>query len=140
MAANTLLKGACIVTGSGTSTGDILIRDGRFVSIGPEVSEVPGGTEVLDLSGLTVVPGFADIHVHFREPGFTAKETIRTGSAAAARGGYTVVCAMPNLDPVPDSPGPSSRPPSTAARSSPSSPTAPSPRAARALKRWISSP
>ena len=49
------------------------------------------------------LPAFCDIHVHFREPGQTWKETIRTGSLAAARGGYTLVCAMPNLDPVPDS-------------------------------------
>ena len=51
----------------------------------------------------TVFPGFCDVHVHFREPGFSYKETVATGSAAAARGGYTAVCAMPNLDPVPDS-------------------------------------
>ena len=50
----------------------------------------------------TVFPGFADVHVHFREPGFSYKETIKTGSAAAAAGGYTAVCTMPNLDPVPD--------------------------------------
>ena len=49
-------------------------------------------------------PGFCDVHVHFREPGFSYKETIATGSRAAARGGYTAVCTMPNLDPVPDSP------------------------------------
>ena len=48
-------------------------------------------------------PGFCDVHVHFREPGFSYKETIRTGSLAAARGGYTAVCTMPNLKPVPDS-------------------------------------
>ena len=47
-------------------------------------------------------PGFCDVHVHFREPGFSYKETIRTGSLAAARGGYTDVCTMPNLNPVPD--------------------------------------
>ena len=51
---------------------------------------------------LTVFPGFCDVHVHFREPGFSYKETIRTGSMAAAAGGYTAVCPMPNLDPVPD--------------------------------------
>ena len=51
---------------------------------------------------LTVFPGFCDVHVHFREPGFSYKETIRTGSEAAAAGGYTAVCPMPNLDPVPD--------------------------------------
>ena len=53
--------------------------------------------------GYIVLPGFCDVHVHFREPGFSYKETIRTGSLAAARGGFTAVCAMPNLSPVPDS-------------------------------------
>ncbi len=55
-------------------------------------------------SRYTVLPGFCDLHVHFREPGFLRKETIRTGSEAALRGGFTAVCTMPNLDPVPDSP------------------------------------
>ena len=60
---------------------------------------------LLPASGSYIVfPGFCDVHVHFREPGFSYKESIRTGSLAAARGGYTAVCAMPNLDPVPDSP------------------------------------
>lgn len=54
------------------------------------------------LEGAVIFPGFADVHVHFREPGFSYKETIRTGSSAAARGGYAAVCAMPNLNPVPD--------------------------------------
>lgn len=53
---------------------------------------------------LTVLPGFCDVHVHFREPGFSYKETIKSGSEAAAHGGYTAVCTMPNLNPVPDSP------------------------------------
>ena len=57
----------------------------------------------LDHSRYTILPGFCDVHVHFREPGFSYKETIETGSMAAARGGYTAVCAMPNLSPVPDS-------------------------------------
>ena len=56
-----------------------------------------------DFSGYAAFPGFCDVHVHFREPGFSYKETIKTGSAAAARGGYTHVCTMPNLNPVPDS-------------------------------------
>ncbi|MCH5163912.1 MAG: dihydroorotase [Clostridiales bacterium] len=61
-------------------------------------------TEFLgDLSHLAVFPGFCDVHVHFREPGFSYKETIKSGSLAAARGGYTAVCTMPNLNPVPDS-------------------------------------
>ena len=58
---------------------------------------------VLDCSKYVIFPGFVDVHVHFREPGFSYKETIATGSAAAARGGYSAVCTMPNLNPVPDS-------------------------------------
>ena len=76
----------------------------------PALREVPfsvEGDETLlsryDSSRYTLIPGFCDVHVHFREPGFSYKETIATGCAAAARGGYTAVCAMPNLDPVPDS-------------------------------------
>ena len=57
----------------------------------------------LDLSKYAIFPGFCDVHVHFREPGFSYKETIKSGSAAAAAGGYTAVCTMPNLNPVPDS-------------------------------------
>ena len=57
--------------------------------------------EIIDLKGKDILPGFADVHVHFREPGFSYKETIRTGSQAAAHGGYTCVCPMPNIDPVP---------------------------------------
>ena len=60
--------------------------------------DVTSGTE----SSCVVLPGFCDVHVHFREPGFSYKETIKTGTAAAARGGYTAVCTMPNLDPAPD--------------------------------------
>ena len=97
-----LLKGGEIVVGARKEAGDILVREGRIESVHPGLP-VAEGAEVIDLAGKTVVPAFADIHVHFREPGFTAKETIRTGSMAAARGGYTAVCAMPNLDPVPDS-------------------------------------
>ena len=62
-----------------------------------------GGAAILNSSEYVVLPGFCDVHVHFREPGFSYKETISTGSAAAARGGYTAVCTMPNLNPVPDS-------------------------------------
>ena len=62
------------------------------------------GFSSFNSSEYTVFPGFCDVHVHFREPGFSYKETIATGSMAAARGGYTDVCTMPNLDPVPDSP------------------------------------
>ena len=70
----------------------------------PALPESVGGSFSLSpLSNLVLLPGFCDVHVHFREPGFSYKETIRSGSRAAARGGYTSVCAMPNLNPVPDS-------------------------------------
>ena len=61
------------------------------------------GLSGFDSSEYVIFPGFCDVHVHFREPGFSYKETIATGSRAAARGGYTAVCTMPNLNPVPDS-------------------------------------
>ena len=93
MAQDLLLKG---------SGPDILIRDGiiRRKGLG---SEAGPDVTVIDTTGLTVSGGFTDLHVHFREPGYSYKETIRTGSLAAARGGYTTVCTMPNLNPVPDS-------------------------------------
>ena len=75
---------------------DLRISGGRIVSVSPAASPL---TEPF----LYAIPGFTDVHVHLREPGFSYKETIRTGTMAAARGGYTAVCAMPNLDPVPDS-------------------------------------
>ena len=68
-----------------------------------EVSPAEEGI-VRDFSKYAVFPGFCDVHVHFREPGFSYKETIKTGSKASAKGGYTSVCTMPNLNPVPDSP------------------------------------
>lgn len=80
------------------------INDGGFPAGG--LSRIPDFSDFSnfsDLSNIYVFPAFCDVHVHFREPGFFYKETIRTGSLAAARGGYTDVCAMPNLDPVPDS-------------------------------------
>ena len=98
-----LLKGGTLIEATGQRRGDILIRDGRIAAIGPDIVEAPGA-QVVDCSGKLVSAGFVDVHVHFREPGQSYKETIRTGSLAAAHGGYTTVCAMPNLNPVPDSP------------------------------------
>ena len=91
-----------------------VFTDGRFVPFDVEVdggivSRVePGivpaqGIPVFNFDNCRIVPGLVDVHVHLREPGFSYKETMATGTAAAARGGYTAVCAMPNLDPVPDS-------------------------------------
>ena len=76
-------------------------------SLGAEFSDGVGASISSDLSvfdspDYAVFPGFCDVHVHFREPGFSYKETIATGSMASARGGYTAVCTMPNLNPVPD--------------------------------------
>ena len=80
-----------------------IIGDSSFVS---DITERLSGDcafAKFNNSNLTILPGFCDVHVHFREPGFSYKETIRTGSLSAARGGYTAVCTMPNLNPVPDS-------------------------------------
>ena len=105
-----LLKNGWMMTGPGLmAPRDVLITDGVIKEI-QEFIPVPTGsgtdseTEVVDLAGMLLSYGFADLHVHFREPGAPQKETIRTGSLAAARGGYTTVCAMPNLDPAPDAP------------------------------------
>ncbi len=97
-----LLKNGRVCDRGGLRRADVLIRDGVIAGIGADMP-AGGDTEVKDVSGCTVLPGLVDVHVHFREPGFTAKETIRTGSLAAAHGGYTTVCPMPNLSPVPDS-------------------------------------
>jgi dihydroorotase len=84
---------------------DILLKDGKVVEIaGPGKLKSANGAEVLDATGLTVAPGLVDIHVHLREPGQGYKETIATGTAAAAAGGFTSVAAMPNTVPVNDSP------------------------------------
>ena len=96
-----ILKGGLIATARSVREGDVLIRDGRIAGTGPGLSAE--GARVIDCTGRLVSAGFTDIHVHLREPGFSAKETLRTGTLAAAAGGYTTVCAMPNLDPVPDS-------------------------------------
>jgi dihydroorotase len=84
---------------------DVLLKDGRVAEIaGPGKLKSANGAEVLDATGLTVAPGLIDMHVHLREPGQGYKETIATGTAAAAAGGFTSVAAMPNTMPVNDSP------------------------------------
>jgi dihydroorotase len=82
---------------------DVLLRDGRVAEIVPP-NKIKGADEKFDARGLIVAPGFIDIHVHLREPGQSYKETIATGTAAAAAGGFTSVCCMPNTSPVVDSP------------------------------------
>ncbi len=83
-------------------TLDILIDEGRIVQLGKHLET--DGAQALDASGLAVAPGLVDMHVHLREPGFEAKETVSTGCAAAARGGVTTLVAMPNTRPVTDCP------------------------------------
>ena len=101
-----LLKNGLMMTGPGLlAPRDVRIAHGRIQEIQEFIPAPTGaGTEVVDLSGMLLSYGFADLHVHFREPGAPQKETIQSGSLAAARGGYTTVCAMPNLNPAPDSP------------------------------------
>lgn len=87
---------------------DVLVSDGVIRAVAPSVETdwsdggSDGGRQVLDARGLVVTPGFVDIHTHLREPGFEYKETIATGAAAAARGGFTTICAMPNTEPPVD--------------------------------------
>jgi dihydroorotase len=80
---------------------DVLMRDGLVVRVGRGI-EAPPGTEVVDAAGRVVAPGFIDIHVHLREPGYEYKETVATGTRAAAAGGFTAVACMANTDPVND--------------------------------------
>ena len=80
--------------------GDVLVRDGLIAEVAPAL-EAPDA-EVLDATGLVVAPGFIDLHVHLREPGNEHAETIETGARAAAAGGFTTICAMPNTNPVND--------------------------------------
>ncbi len=95
-----VIKNSTVLTEKGFVKTDLFVDNGIVVSIG-------GGTysdaTVFDFNNCYILPGFADVHVHLREPGFSYKETIKTGTKACARGGYTDVCTMPNLNPVPDS-------------------------------------
>lgn len=98
-----LIQGGTAVGGGESRRCDILVADGRIAAIG---ENIPTGAadEIFDATGCIVTYGLADVHVHLREPGYSAKETVASGTRAAAHGGYTVVCAMPNLNPAPDSP------------------------------------
>ena len=93
-----LITGADVV---GSGAVDILVRDGRIAEIGRGL-DVPSGIERVDADGLVALPGLVDLHTHLREPGREDAETIRTGSAAAAAGGFTAVFAMANTNPVTD--------------------------------------
>jgi dihydroorotase len=98
-----LLKGGRLVDPSSKldGIGDLLVRDGKIESVGGNIA-APADATVIDCTGQVVAPGFIDVHCHLREPGREDVETIATGARAAAAGGFTAVCAMPNTDPVTD--------------------------------------
>ncbi|MBQ1186222.1 MAG: dihydroorotase [Clostridia bacterium] len=96
-----LVKSANVYIDNSFSVVDLFIDGGNIVSIGQNLSH--SNAIVISAQGLTIFPGFSDVHVHLREPGFSYKETVASGTLAAAKGGYTNVCTMPNLKPCPDS-------------------------------------
>ena len=98
-----LLKGGTVVSEGVSRKVDVLVADGKIAAIGESLA-FDADVEVFDAEGCVVTYGLADVHVHLREPGYSAKETITTGTRAAARGGVTTVCSMPNLQPAPDAP------------------------------------
>ncbi len=101
-----ITHGHVIDPGRWNGEADVLIHDGRIKAVEPKLHaklEQSASLTTIDATGLIVCPGFVDLHVHFREPGFEYKETIATGSAAAVAGGFTTVCCMPNTRPVNDS-------------------------------------
>src|SRR5207247_1664042 len=98
-----LLKGGRVIDPSRgfDQVADVLIQDGKIAAVGPDLG-TPDGAEVRDVRNKVVAPGLVDVHVHLREPGNEDVETIASGARAAAAGGFTSVCAMPNTDPVTD--------------------------------------
>ncbi len=96
-----LIKGGLVVSAGKSSVQDVLVCDGKIAQIAPSI-EADSNTEIYDATDCVVTYGLADVHTHLREPGYSYKETIASGTAAAARGGVTTVCSMPNLNPAPD--------------------------------------
>ena len=101
-ASRIVLKGGRVFSGGKSFEADVVVCGDRIAEVTPEAAILPGD-KVVDCRGRWVAAGLVDLHVHLREPGFSSKETIATGTAAAAHGGFTTVCAMPNLEPAPDS-------------------------------------
>ena len=97
-----LIKGGTVIDpGRVNGPADVLIENGKVAAVGQKL-KAPADAKVIDVTGKMVLPGFIDLHVHFREPGFEYKETIQSGTAAAVAGGFTSVCCMPNTNPVND--------------------------------------
>lgn len=98
-----LLRGGRVIDPSRglDQAADVLVEDGKIAAVGSGLG-APDGVQVHDVAGLVVAPGLVDVHVHLREPGNEDEETVATGARAAAAGGFTAICAMPNTDPVTD--------------------------------------
>ena len=92
-----LLKGAKVIDYNKEFKGDIYIEDGKILDFGPDLNY---DCEIINCNGLVVMPSFIDLHTHFRDPGFTYKEDLYTGSKAALKGGYTFVNLMANTNPI----------------------------------------
>ncbi len=103
MNAPVLFRGGRVIDPSRGTDGvaDLLIAEGRIAGVGHNIQPAPG-TEIHDVAGMVLAPGLIDLHVHLREPGQEDLETVATGAMAAAAGGFTAICAMPNTDPVTD--------------------------------------
>ena len=97
-----IFRNAMVWTQNGFEKQDAIL-DGGVLSFSVSQNASVSVTEMPVFSNCLILPGFCDVHVHLREPGFCYKETIASGTASAARGGFTAVCSMPNLNPVPDS-------------------------------------
>src|SRR5712691_7752954 len=99
-----LFRGARVVDPAGglDEVTDVLVADGVVAAVGDAASGSSAGGETIDCAGLVLTPGLVDLHTHLREPGFEQKETIETGTRAAAVGGFTAVSSMANTDPVTD--------------------------------------
>lgn len=101
-ASRIVLKSGRVFSGGKSFEADVVVCGDHIAEVTPEAAILPGD-KIVDCRGRWVSAGLVDLHVHLREPGFSSKETIATGTAAAAHGGFTTVCAMPNLEPAPDS-------------------------------------
>ena len=97
-----IFRNATVWTQNGFAKQDAIF-DGRVLSFSNSKIAAVSAFEMPVFSNCLILPGFCDVHVHLREPGFCYKETVASGTASAARGGYTAICSMPNLNPVPDS-------------------------------------